>query len=149
MLVRAVAQAPPESPADLVRQTVKNEIASNNGGAKFMFKDHKEMPHGSQTKLMVETRQATAGLLIAVDGKPLTSQQRQEEEARLEGLVNNPDELKRKQKAEREDTEHTLRIMRALPDAFLFEADGTGSGCLLYTSPSPRDGATSRMPSSA
>ena len=26
---------------------------------------------------------------------------------------------------------------------------GTGSSCLLYTSPSPRDGATSRMPSSA
>ena len=25
----------------------------------------------------------------------------------------------------------------------------SGSGCLLYTSPSPRDGATSRMPSSA
>ena len=24
-----------------------------------------------------------------------------------------------------------------------------GTGCLLYTSPSPRDGATSRMPSSA
>ena len=24
-----------------------------------------------------------------------------------------------------------------------------GAGCLLYTSPSPRDGATSRMPSSA
>ena len=24
-----------------------------------------------------------------------------------------------------------------------------GEGCLLYTSPSPRDGATSRMPSSA
>ena len=26
---------------------------------------------------------------------------------------------------------------------------GTGSGCLLYTSPSPRDGLLSRMPSSA
>ena len=26
---------------------------------------------------------------------------------------------------------------------------GKGSICLLYTSPSPRDGATSRMPSSA
>ena len=28
-------------------------------------------------------------------------------------------------------------------------AFGVGDGCLLYTSPSPRDGATSRMPSSA
>ena len=28
-------------------------------------------------------------------------------------------------------------------------ARGNGSGCLLYTSPSPRDLSTSRMPSSA
>ena len=28
-------------------------------------------------------------------------------------------------------------------------ADGAASGCLLYTSPSPRDLSTSRMPSSA
>ena len=29
------------------------------------------------------------------------------------------------------------------------KADGSGDGCLLYTSPSPRDYAASRMPSSA
>ena len=30
-----------------------------------------------------------------------------------------------------------------------FAGDGNGNGCLLYTSPSPRDGLLSRMPSSA
>ena len=38
-------------------------------------------------------------------------------------------------------------------DAFMMEEDGRVEeqlyNCLLYTSPSPRDGATSRMPSSA
>ena len=31
----------------------------------------------------------------------------------------------------------------------LMGPNGAGKSCLLYTSPSPRDGATSRMPSSA
>ena len=35
------------------------------------------------------------------------------------------------------------------PRAFIFGCDPDYNACLLYTSPSPRDGATSRMPSSA
>ena len=117
------AQTP--SPADLVRQTVTNEINSNNGGTKFVFHDKKNTPHGSQTKLVVETNEATAGMLIAINDRPLTVDQRQSEENRLDALVNNPEELKKKQKAEKEDSRRTERIVRAFPDAFLFEHDGT------------------------
>jgi hypothetical protein len=118
-------EAPSESPTELMRQTVGNEIRSNNGEAKFMFKDHKETPHGSQTKLIAETTDGTAGLLVAVNGKPLTPGQREAEEARLDGLLRNPAELKKKQRAEREDAERTTKIMKALPDAFLYQRDGT------------------------
>lgn len=121
-------QAPSESPVDLVRQTVENEIHSNNGGAKFMFKDYRETPRGSQTKLIAETKDGTAGLLVAVDGKPLTAEQRKAEAARLDALIHNPVELKKKQKAEREDTDRTTKIMKALPDAFLYQPDGTEIG---------------------
>jgi hypothetical protein len=117
------AQTP--SPADLVRQTVANEVNTNNGGTKFVFHDKKNTPHGSQTKLVVETNEATAGMLIAVNDQPLSAEQRQNEESRLDALVNNPEELKKKQKAEKEDSKRTERIMRAFPDAFLFEPDGT------------------------
>ena len=47
------AQTPMQSPAELVRKTVENEVSANNGGAKFMFRDRKETPHGSQTRLVV------------------------------------------------------------------------------------------------
>ncbi len=111
-----------------MRQTVEHEIKANNGGAKFSFRDCKETLHGSQTKLVIETNEATAGLLIELNGKPLTPQQQQDEEHRLMWLANNPDELQRKQKAEREDAYRTTRIMRAIPDAFIYEADGTEPG---------------------
>ena len=83
------------SPADIVRRAVENEIASNNSsGQHFMFKDEKKTPQASETKLMVETRDATAGLLVMRNGQALTPQQQRDEDARLAAYVQNPQELR-------------------------------------------------------
>ena len=117
------------APAEIVRQAVHNEVASNqSSGMHFRFKDEKRTPQLSQTKLMVETRDATAGLLVMQNGRPLTPQQRHDEEGRLANYVQSPQELRKKKKQEKEDAEHTERILRALPDAFLYERAGTEPG---------------------
>lgn len=114
---------------EIVRHAVDQEIASNqNTGTRFRFKDERSTPQLSQTKLMVETIDATAGLLVMQNGQPLTPQQRRDEEARLANYVQSPRELRRKKKQEKEDTEHTERILKALPDAFLYERAGTERG---------------------
>jgi hypothetical protein len=116
-------------PVELVRQAVYNEVHSDSESSRhFMFKDQRKTIHLTQLKLLVETKEATAGMLIAEDGHPLNSQQRQQEEARLENYVHNPEELKKKRKQEKEDEEHSQRILKALPDAFLYEPDGTVPG---------------------
>jgi hypothetical protein len=113
-------------PVEIVRRAVHNEISCNQEpGLHFMFKDEKKTPQLSQTKLMVETNDATAGLLVMQNGKPLTPQQRRDEETRLAAYVQSPQELRKKKKQEKEDAEHTQRILAALPDAFLYEPDGT------------------------
>ena len=122
------AQQISESPVELVRRTVQNEVAASHGDTRVMFMDRKETPHGSETKLMVETREAMAGLVCATNDQPLTPEQRQAEEARLSGLAHNPEALKKKQRSEKEDGERIARIMKALPDAFLYEPDGTAVG---------------------
>jgi hypothetical protein len=122
------AEQPSESPAELVRQTIQREMASGNGDQNAIFVDRKEMPHGSQTKLIVGTRDGMAGMTVAVDDKPLTPEQHRAEEARLSGLVNNSEQLRKKQRSEKEDEERMRRIMKALPDAFLYEPDGTTLG---------------------
>jgi hypothetical protein len=124
----AFSDQPSESPIELVRRTVQKETATGDNGPRAMFKDQKGTPQGSQTKLVVETREGTAGMLVAVDNKPLSPAQRRAEEARLEELINNPASLKKKQKSEKEDEERVTRIMRALPDAFLYERDGSVVG---------------------
>jgi hypothetical protein len=123
-----LAQPLSESPVELVRKTVQSEVAASNSDTKVMFMDRKETPHGSQTKLVVETRDGMAGMVVAINDKPLPAEQRHAEEARLAGLANNRAQLERKQRVEKEDAERVTRIMKALPDAFLYEPDGTEGG---------------------
>ncbi len=124
-----VAQTAP-SPHELVRKTVWNEVksADDPSETKFMFRSRKENGQGSQTKLFVETRDATAGLVIAVNDKPLSAEQQRAEEERIERFVNDPSELRKKRKQEKEDADRTLQIVKALPDAFIFEPGGAETG---------------------
>lgn len=128
-LCSAKDDAPGMPAAELVRRAVQNEVSSNSGaGLHFMFKDQRKTAHLSETKLIVETRDATAGMLIEQDGHPLSPQQQRAEEARLEGYVRNPEELNKKRKQEKEDADRSARILKALPDAFLYKYDGTEPG---------------------
>jgi hypothetical protein len=116
-------------PGELVRKAVQNEIAAaNDDSARFLFRGTKTTPKGSTTRLYVETKDATAGLVVAYNGKPLDAEQLREEEARVERFIDNPEELRKKREQERENAEHTMRIVRALPDAFLFEYAGEETG---------------------
>jgi hypothetical protein len=126
-LGRASANTP-SSPIELVQRTAENEVRSSNQALKYMFRDRKETPHGSQTKLMVETQEAMAGMLVAIDDHPLNTQQREAEIARIQRFIHDPEELRKKHKQEKDDAERIGRIMNALPQAFLYEPDGTEPG---------------------
>jgi hypothetical protein len=112
---------------ELVRKAVHNEIHSGESG-RFMFRSTKTTPKGSITKLYVESQEGTAGLVVAYNGKPLTPEQRRTERARVERFLKNPAELRKKRTQEQEDEDRTLRIVGAIPDAFLFEYAGQETG---------------------
>ena len=73
---RSAAQGPPAlTPSELVKRAVENEVRNNNQGPKYMCRQRKETPAGSQTKLMVETRDAMVGMVVAYNDQPLNQQQ--------------------------------------------------------------------------
>lgn len=117
----AQAQTPEIPPIELVRRTVENETKTDRNPMKFMFRDEKKTGRGIQTRLLVETTQAMAAITIANDGKPLTKDETDAELMRLQRFVEDPDELRKKHAREKEDAERTARIVKALPDAFVFE----------------------------
>jgi hypothetical protein len=127
--IGSVAEGPPAvAPVELVRRAVANEMKSGNQTKKYMFRERKQTPNGSQTKLLVETLDAMAGMVVAYNDQLLSQDQRQGEYNRLQRFLNDPEELGRKRKQEKENYERVKRILKALPDAFLYEYDGTETG---------------------
>jgi len=133
----AAQPAPPshQDPAfclQLVRAVVANEVAAAHDDSKHMFRSRKQTPQGSQTRLYVETREAMVGMTISYNDRPLSSEQMEGEQNRLAGLLSNPQQLNHKHAQEQETADRTLRMVKAFPDAFLYDYDGeeTGAGDL-------------------
>lgn len=126
--VSAEAQTPPMLPGELVRKAVENETKARDNSAKFMLRDHKKRINDDQTKLLVETKEGPIAMVIAVNNQPLTPQQQRWEIERLERMLNNPDEMRRRQQQQKDDADRVSRIIKALPDAFLYEFDGKEAG---------------------
>lgn len=118
-------QQPSITAQEMVRRAVANEINSNHDDVSLMFRVRRQGPKGVQTREYVETAQGTAGMLVAMNDQPLNAAQRQQEFARLDQLLQNPAELQRKQKQQKEDSDRVDRMVKCLPDAFHYEYEGT------------------------
>jgi len=126
MLSAQDSTAPTITAGDLVRAAVANEVtAADHQDVLHLFRSRRQTQKGSQTRLYLETKDALAAMLIAIDDQPLNPQQQQGETNRLFWLSGNPEQLRKKHAREKEDEERTMRIVKALPDAFLYEYAGT------------------------
>lgn len=120
----AQTQSPGISLADLVRRSVAHEIVAANAGGHYMYRLRKETPRESETRDMIETRDWLIGRVVLKDGRPLSSAQRQAEDERLRRLITNRRALEEFQQDQHHDETRVRRMMRALPDAFLYEYKG-------------------------
>lgn len=129
-ILTAFAQDSQQIPIrELVRRVVDNELAAANKKThRFMFRSHRMTANLDQEKLYVDTKDAMAGMVTAWNSKPLTPGLRKAENDRLTRLLADPEELRHKQKQERENSDRIQRIIKAMPDAFLFNYDGTETG---------------------
>jgi hypothetical protein len=123
---QAAAQIqPPNIPAtELVRQTVAHELAAIDTGGQYMYRVHEETPQGSETRVMVETRDWAISRLILKNGQPLAPAQRQREEEQLRSLLTNRARLVKLQTEKHADSARVHRVIQALPDAFLYQLAG-------------------------
>lgn len=125
--VRGVAQTQSLAleAAELVRQAVAHELTATNTVDQYMYRVHEVTPHGSETSIMVETRELPISRLILKNGEPLPPAARQREEERLRKLLKSPGLLAKLQAEKLADDARVQRVIQALPDAFLYEPAGT------------------------
>lgn len=124
------AEAPKQSPAQLVNAVVANELKDREQQRRWMYVIEKRDGNQILKEEQVETKDGPLYRVIAKDGVPLNAQDRQQEDARIDNLLHNPDEqLKVKQRQE-DDEKKLQSLMRLMPAAFLYEYDVMEGGLL-------------------
>lgn len=114
----------PASPKDLVRQAIDNELKQSIGDEKYFYLMHKTSPGGAQTKEYVETDDGDVGRLIELNGQALNDEQRRKEDQHLQRLATDPETQRKRRKEQSDDQERTNKIIKYMPDAFIFQYDG-------------------------
>jgi hypothetical protein len=90
------------------------------------------------------TKDGLVALLISVNDAPPSADDTQKDQARLDALLADPGKQQHRKQSEDSDTERAIKVLRALPKAFLYQDTGqqtTASGVTVerYTfTPNPK-----------
>jgi hypothetical protein len=88
----------------------------------------KSSPRLTSTKAIVETRDGDVARLLSINDQPLGQADEQKEETRLDTLASDPSLQKHRKQSEDGDMNIVLKLLRMLPDAFLYQYAGTTQG---------------------
>ena len=116
----------PENPNDLVREAVQHELKAGTAqdDTYLSWKQRTVKPNRTIVRKMVETPDGILARVISINDRPLTPDELKKEEARLNRLLD-PSQMSQKRKEQKEDENRTRKVVSALPDAFLYQYDGT------------------------
>jgi len=89
---------------------------------------HRSTPRLTSTKDIIETKDGNVARLLSINGKPLTPEDEEKELARLATLAANPGLQKHRKDNEDEDAGIVLKLLRMLPNAFLYHYAGSFNG---------------------
>jgi len=121
---------PPQA-QELVQRALATESRAaqdlSHVGHPMRYRIHKTSPNLTSTKEIVETRDGDVARLLSINDHPLTSQDEQKEQARLQSLLDNPGLQQHRKQSEGSDTLRALKVLRVLPSAFLYQFAGTVS----------------------
>jgi hypothetical protein len=88
----------------------------------------KSSPRLTTTKEICETKDGAVARLVAIDDKSLSPADEQKEEARLNTLLSDPSRQRYRKQGQDADQRRAMKVLRALPAAFVYEFAGFGMG---------------------
>jgi hypothetical protein len=129
-------------PTALVRRATQNRLEADQNHRPLRFLLRKTGELHDTTKDIIETKDGDVARLVAINGGPLSVQANQAELDRLNTLANSPEIQEHRHKREQKDADRVNRLMRLLPDAFLYRFEdmapcGVGRCYRLSFSPNP------------
>lgn len=110
----------------LMRDVVLHEIdAQLNDTTLWCYREERqEDGKPARTLEVCQSKDGDLEHLIAIDGRGLTAEEQQAEDQRIRQVLSHPEQLRAKQKKEREDGDQQRNILKMLPDAFRVQCEG-------------------------
>jgi hypothetical protein len=115
------AQASLSNSAYLVREVVYNELHDHDTHGYWRYWIERHSSKQTQLQEAVETPDGPVARLELSNGHPVSTDEREEDDRRLERLLNSPSEQAQHRKEYADDEHRIGRILALLPDAFLYE----------------------------
>lgn len=136
----------PQNANEYIRQAVEHELAEQDRDhSHWRYHFHREDEKYNYDRDVIETQEGQLARTILWNGQPLTPELRQKDEDRMRRLLSDPGERAKHNKRERDDAEKARNMLKAIPDAFIFQYDGEEDGCVRLTfTPNPRYNAPNR-----
>jgi hypothetical protein len=134
LLLGALVVAAPRTTAAqytdaLVKRALSHEMNSVRDPQHPMrYTLRKASPRLTQTKEIFETRDGNVARLVRLNDKPLGPEDATKEETRLNGLLTDPGRQQRRKQGEDADTARAIKVLRVLPQAFLYQFSGVSEG---------------------
>ncbi len=121
------------SPADLVREVVTNELSDRLQQRKWLCLIDRREGTQTFTKQQVDTQDGPLYRLLAIEGVPLTPDQRQRDNARIDRLLRNRSQQLMVKQGHDQDEQQLEKLMALLPGTFLYAYDGVEGGLVRLT----------------
>ncbi len=132
--------AKPENPSlpsdatNYVREVIRHELEIEAADhSLWRYRAHREDEKSNYDRDIIETKDGDIGRTLLLWGRPLTHDERQKDEERMQKLVSDPDERAKRVKREKEDSDKGHQMFKAIPDAFMFKYDGMDNGLVRLT----------------
>lgn len=114
---------------DLVAHALNQELSTAQDTSHPMrYVLRKASPRLATTKDIVETSQGFVARLVAINDRPLSPTDEAHEQARLDALLADPSLQRHRKQSEDQDEAIVLKLLRMLPQAFLYRYAGLGAG---------------------
>jgi hypothetical protein len=119
-----------QSAAALMNEVVANELSDRVQQRKWEYLVDKREGKQIITEEQVDTKGGPLYRVLAIDGVPLDHNQRQQDNARMDRLLNDPVQQLKLKLAYDEDEAKLEKVLRLMPQAFFYNYDGVESNLL-------------------
>jgi hypothetical protein len=122
---------PAQSAADLVKDVAYNELHDRERLSFWQYRIEKTTAERTVTEQQVETAQGPIFRTIQIAGQPLDSEQKRQEDDRLQSLMRSPSAQRKNREQHEQDEDRLRRLIALMPQAFLYSYAGEPAGNLI------------------